>query len=84
VDWGHPDGKMITVGTPGLGVRHPDGKSPGWVHANENPFGRKRIIPHAAGGRNPSTPLKYVVKQKKLAETFASSSKIRTFATCFS
>jgi hypothetical protein len=23
-------GKMITVGTPGLGVRHPDGKSSGW------------------------------------------------------
>jgi hypothetical protein len=22
--------EMITVGTPGLGVRHPDGKSSGW------------------------------------------------------
>jgi hypothetical protein len=32
--------KMITVGTPGLGVRHPDGnrpdgKSPGWKIVHE-------------------------------------------------
>jgi hypothetical protein len=26
---------MITVGTPGLGVRQPDGKSPGWVQSTE-------------------------------------------------
>jgi hypothetical protein len=32
-----PDGKMITVGTPGLGVRQPDGKSSGWK--NRQPDG---------------------------------------------
>jgi hypothetical protein len=28
---------MITVGTPGLGVRHPDGKSSGWKTVNVAP-----------------------------------------------
>jgi hypothetical protein len=33
---------MITVGTPGLGVRHPDGKSSGWkiVRMENRPDGK--------------------------------------------
>jgi hypothetical protein len=27
--------KMITVGTPGLGVRQPEGESPGWTPFSE-------------------------------------------------
>jgi hypothetical protein len=39
----YPDGKMITVGTPGLGVRHPHGSNPGGAHVNEIPSKRFSI-----------------------------------------
>jgi hypothetical protein len=45
------DGKMITVGTPGLGVRHPHGVLSIFVRMDFRERGPIRAIRHPGGGR---------------------------------
>jgi hypothetical protein len=47
----HPNGKMITVGTPGLGVRQPDGVLSFFIRMGFRWIGPILAWTHAGGGR---------------------------------
>jgi hypothetical protein len=52
---------MITVGTPGLGVRHPDGKPSGWKIVNGAPsrIGPMRVADAQTGNVLKKSNLRY-------------------------